>query len=123
MESKFGAALRRIRHEKQLRLVDMANVLNVSIAWISAVETGRKEPSKEFIELFCTRYSITQQQKDELEVFAAEDKESVEITFGGNSHPDARNLAVAFARRFPDFKPTEIRDLMSTLKRLDKGGS
>ncbi len=49
----LGASLRRRRDEQGLRIVDVAKRASLSVAYVSEVERGRKEPSSEVVSALC----------------------------------------------------------------------
>jgi transcriptional regulator with XRE-family HTH domain len=53
LRTALGASLRRRRDEQGLRIVDVAERANLSVAYVSEVERGRKEPSSEVVSAMC----------------------------------------------------------------------
>ncbi|GAA4839458.1 hypothetical protein GCM10023221_16320 [Luteimicrobium xylanilyticum] len=53
LRAALGASLRRRRDERGLRIVDVAERANLSVAYVSEVERGRKEPSSEVVSALC----------------------------------------------------------------------
>lgn len=116
MDATFGEELRNIRLVRRLRLADVASKLKVSIAWVSAIETGKKAPSVEFVEKFCRAYDIDASKRVSLEGLAEIAREAIEIRFNDNPHGAARDLALAFARRYSTFGEADIAALLEQLK-------
>jgi transcriptional regulator with XRE-family HTH domain len=54
-----GKRLRRLRHERDERLVDVAGRAGVSVQYLSEVERGQKEPSSEVVEALCAAFGLT----------------------------------------------------------------
>jgi len=53
LRTALGASLRRRRDEQGLRIVDVADRASLSVAYVSEVERGRKEPSSEVVSALC----------------------------------------------------------------------
>ncbi|WP_245859292.1 helix-turn-helix domain-containing protein [Luteimicrobium subarcticum] len=53
LRDALGAELRRRRDDLGLRLVDVAERARLSVAYVSEVERGRKEPSSEVVVALC----------------------------------------------------------------------
>ncbi len=108
----FGVAVRKLRLEKGLRLVDMAKPLGMSTAFLSAIETGRKpipdgllskiSRSLEWTagELALVRRAIEQSRK--------------EVRLDGKSAED-RELIAAFARSIDKVPAATISQLKKLL--------
>jgi len=58
MITELGKELRKIRIDKDERLLDMADRLGKSAAFISAVETGKKSPPAGFEEAIIAAYDL-----------------------------------------------------------------
>jgi transcriptional regulator with XRE-family HTH domain len=54
-----GAALRRIRLERELTLREVAASASVSMPYLSEIERGRKEPSSEVLAGICAALGMT----------------------------------------------------------------
>lgn len=55
----IGDALRRLRLEQGRSLRELARAAGVSLAYLSEVERGRKEPSSEVLRAICAALGIT----------------------------------------------------------------
>ena len=63
----FGMFLRKIRLEKGLLLKDIASLMEVTSAYLSALEHGKKGvPSSEFVSALENRLKLDAKQRDEL---------------------------------------------------------
>ncbi|MGN6324804.1 helix-turn-helix domain-containing protein [Pseudolysinimonas sp.] len=54
-----GAALRRIRQDRELTLREVAAAARVSMPYLSEIERGRKEPSSEVLAGICAALGMT----------------------------------------------------------------
>lgn len=104
----FGIALRKLRLERGERLLDMATILRKSVAFLSAVETGRKPIPEGFVASIGHALSLTADQIRALE--AAADQTRKEVKVDNLSHND-RELVAAFARQLDDV-PQDLREAL-----------
>jgi transcriptional regulator with XRE-family HTH domain len=58
MANEFGKELRKLRIDHSEKLLDMAANIEVSVAFLSAVETGRKEVPPALTEKVIARYKL-----------------------------------------------------------------
>lgn len=93
----FGEAMRAIRQAKVLRMIDVAKGMRVSVAYLSAVELGKKKLTDDFLSSvldYFNRQGVATQ-----ELAKAGDRTKTEVDLN-NVQPEAREFVAAFARRF-----------------------
>lgn len=117
--TKLGIALRKIRLDKQELLRDMAAKLNVSSAFLSAVETGKKRPPANFIDRICDAYELNSEEKDELLLAADMSLSEVKINLAGASSAQ-RQVAVSFAKALNGLTDDEISEIMRVFNERHK---
>jgi transcriptional regulator with XRE-family HTH domain len=109
----FGKALRKLRIEKSLRLLDLATKLDVSTSFLSAVETGKKPIPNGFVRKLSHTLTISQAELEELH--RAEDRTRTEVPVDDKKEED-RELIAALARRLDDPGLRErLRKLLKSL--------
>lgn len=54
----IGENMRRLRKEKGMRQVDVANDMAISQSYISSVECGKTVPTSRYVKLFCLLYKV-----------------------------------------------------------------
>ena len=107
----FGLTLRKLRLDKNLRLFDLAQLLDLSPAFLSAIETGRKPIPGGFVTKLSRAMELTAQEVNELG--KAKDRTRREIKVDQNKEED-RELIASFARQI-DGMPPEKRDAIKKL--------
>ena len=107
----FGIALRKLRIEKGLRLLDVARVLDVSAAFLSAIEIGKKPIPAGFVSRISRALALSDLQTEELRKAADRTRTEVRV---GHRKEDDRELIAAFARRLDDLPP-ELREKLKKL--------
>ena len=100
----FGAALRKLRIDHEMRLFDLAEKLGKSTAMLSAVETGRKTIPDGFVADIVRVMNLTPTEHRALR--AAKDKTIKEVNVE-HLQPSERELVAAFARNSSDI-PEEL---------------
>lgn len=101
MLTNFGKALRKMRIDHGEFMKDMAAKLDVTVAYLSAVENGNREVPDEWIEKISNLYDLNYKEREELQEYAYENKECIKINIS-NIQKRERELALAFARSFKD---------------------
>lgn len=86
----------------------MARMMNLSAAFVSAVETGKKVPPENFVEDVARAIGMTDLEKVNLNAAVGKVKKSVTVRLPRRDHETAQ-LALAFARRFPELSEEQKR--------------
>lgn len=115
--TEIGKALRRLRIDKDERLLDMAERLEKTSAFISAVETGRKSPPGGFEELVIRAYRLAGDAAEKLR--QAADRSRKAFTLRGDTQLQ-RDTFGQMARRMHNLSDDELSQILSILK--DRGG-
>jgi transcriptional regulator with XRE-family HTH domain len=113
MSSTLGKELRKLRVDRDERLVDMAGKIGVSVAFLSAVETGRKSPPGSFAEKVITAYELGSTHARVLRDAAAKSRHLFKLA---PRTPLARDTVALLARKLehlPDERLAQIRRILS----------
>ena len=111
MLTGFGKTLRKIRIDHNELLKDMAKRLNVTVAYLSAVENGNREVPDKWVDMISDSYNLTSAEKTELQRYAYEDKDSLKINIS-TLQKEEKDLALAFARSFKTLSDEERQELL-----------
>lgn len=111
MLTGFGKTLRKIRIDHNELLKDMAKRLNVTVAYLSAVENGNREVPDKWVDMISDSYNLTSVEKKELQRYAYEDKDSLKINIS-TLQKEEKDLALAFARSFKTLSDEERQELL-----------
>ena len=107
--------LKMIRLENGEVLRDMAEKLGVTASYLSAVEKGRRDMPKEWIQKIRKLYDVDEKTLERIKVAAEELKKSLKLDLQGASEAQ-RGAALVFARAFKsmDDKTAEgIRNILN----------
>lgn len=110
MLTNFGKFCRKLRIDRGELLLDMANKLGVSAAFLSSVETGKKKPPIAWENILIKSYVMDENMIRELHdcFFEARNMDSIDITeYKGTE----RDLILAFARKINTFDETRLNKL------------
>lgn len=116
MLTSIGRFLRKLRIDNGEILKDMAESLNVSSAFLSAVENGKKKMPESWIEKLESIYSFTAEQSDELQAAVIDTNNSIELNLQ-NATPSNKTLAISFAREFDSLDDETSQKILEILKR------
>lgn len=117
MLTSIGKFLRKLRIDQGEILKDMADKLDVSVAFLSAVENGKKRMPATWDKKICDLYQLSAEEREEFTSAIAETEESVEMNLYGAA-TQKRELAVSFARKFSDINDEQVE----AIKKILQGG-
>jgi transcriptional regulator with XRE-family HTH domain len=103
-----------MRIDRGLLLKNMADAIGVSSAFLSAVETGRKQAPGDLVEKICSAYHLDLEKSLELKKAYEETIKEIRIDLT-NLTTESRGLALAFAKRFGTLNDREQSRLFSIL--------
>lgn len=120
MITSVGKFLRKLRIDNGEILKDMATALEVSPAFLSAVENGKKKFPDSWVEKLTSSYSFTATQTAELHAAIIDTNNAVELDLQDVS-PESRMLAISFAREFDSLDEDTSRKILEILNRRQGG--
>lgn len=111
----FGDRVRLLRARKGVSLKQMADELEISSAYLSALEHGHKGlPSPMLLRQICTYFGLIWDEAEEMERLAALSDPRVVVDTGGLS-PDHTLAANLLARQLPRMDPAALAALLTLL--------
>lgn len=117
MLSPFGKALRKLRIDRGWRLKDMADGIDVSASYLSAVETGRKSISSDLVSKIEKWAKLTADECSDLARSAAISAKEFKFALPKNA-TDADREAVAFlARTFEEGDREVLKQVRELVER------
>lgn len=118
MLTKLGIFLRKLRLDNGEILKDMANKLDVSASFLSAVENGKKRIPQKWYEEIPKLYSLKENEEIEFRKSIAETEDVVEINLQ-NLSSTKREFAFSLARKLETI--TE-EDITKMFKKINESG-
>ena len=110
MLTKFGIFTRKLRLDHAELLKDMAEKLDVSSSFLSAVENGKKKIPSQWIEKIADEYSLTKEQIRDFEFAVIETQETMDINME-NLSQEKKELAFTFARQIDNFDDETVKKI------------
>lgn len=114
----FGRALRKLRIERGETLAIVAESVGVTAAFMSAIETGKKNLPQELFQKIARHFQLNKEQTLELQDLAQQSVTEVRIGMQGRDD-NIRDFVAVFARTFDTLTPDDRKKVM---KLLTKGG-
>lgn len=115
MVTVFGKFLRILRMDNGEILRTMAEKLEVTSSFLSAVENGKKKIPGDWAEKISNLYSLSNDKVIELQNAISATNECVEIGLT-NLNSKQRELAFSFARKLNGFNDSELQKIWQILK-------
>lgn len=112
--TEFGKFLRKLRIEKEILLKEMASKIGVSSAYLSSLELGKKSISNSVIDNICSAFSLSIEQKKNLQDLAINSQPSIKIDLVGKSNEE-REVVMSFARRYESLSDADRKKVMKML--------
>lgn len=119
MVTSYGRELRKIRIDRQELLKNMADRLQVSSAYLSAVENGNRKIPEGWTDKIIAFYDLPKEQARCLREAEEEATDEIRIRFEKASKPQ-RDVAIAFAKAFENLSEDQIKKIMTAVKPLGK---
>jgi HTH-type transcriptional regulator, competence development regulator len=117
MINNLGKFLRTMRVERDERLLDMAEKIGVSVAFLSAIETDRKEPPVEIVERIAKAYSLNTKQRIQLEVAVFDSRKTFKLEPQGAV---AQDTVAMLARRLNRIGPEAHKKIQAILRKEEE---
>lgn len=112
----FGAKLRELRQSRQMTLAEMAKAVDVSSAYLSALEHGKRgRPSWHLVQGIIAHLNIIWDEAEELVRLSRVSHPRITIDTAGLA-PEATELANHLAKSITKLDAATVRDLLKRLK-------
>lgn len=108
MITPFGIAIRKLRLDKGLRLLDMAEKLQLSSSFLSAIETGKKAIPAGYVDSVARVLALTKPEATDLQRAADQSRTMIDVDGLQGSQ---RELVAAFARKLDDLPPEFLDEI------------
>lgn len=118
MLTAFGKFCRKLRIDRGELLRDMAEVLNVTASYLSAVEIGKRPVPKKWIKIIVEHYNLDEVQSKELERVVDLSQNSIKLPIGDFDEED-KELMLSFARRFKELEANDKDRIKAILNKLN----
>jgi HTH-type transcriptional regulator, competence development regulator len=120
MLTLFGKFCRKLRIDTGELLKDMANKLDVTPSYLSAVETGKRNVPIEWYEILTRSYSLSSEQQSELHNAIQGSQLSLKVDLQEMA-TEEKDLIMAFARELKELGEEEKKQIHDILLNNRKG--
>lgn len=110
MITALGIFLRKLRLDVDEIMKEMAEKLEVSPSFLSAVENGKKKIPDTWYDMIVRLYDLTEDKQNELIISIEESQKSIEINLE-NLSKEKKRLAFSFARELENMNEQEIHKM------------
>ena len=114
--TKFGEYFRILRIKHHEVLADAKKFLNVSSAFISSVECGKKPVPNDWFDKIVSHYDLDQKEQNDLREAIEKSAKTVKIDILNATEPQ-KNAAIQFQRSFEDLDEQTANEIIDILKR------
>lgn len=116
MLTTLGRELRILRMDNQELLKDMAKRLNVTPAYLSSIENGKRTPPKGMVEQIISIYSCPDALSNKLRDAYYDTVKEVNLNIS-NVSTGQKELGLVFARKFDQLTDKQISSIMGILNK------
>ncbi|BBU96272.1 helix-turn-helix domain-containing protein [Providencia rettgeri] len=115
MATKFGKFLRKLRIDRGMVIRDMAEILGVSPAYLSAIELGKRAIPDTFVDSLCTAFKLNNDERRNMLHLVDISQPSIKIDLT-DAEDANRETMLAFARKFKELDDEQLNKLNQMLK-------
>ena len=119
MLTELGKILRKIRIDRQELLRDMAKKLDVSAAYLSAVENGKRKAPKAWVDSIIQAYNLDSNEARKLRIAFDESQDELRISLQQVS-TQQRSVAISFAKALEGLSDEELERIMKVVQKARK---
>lgn len=118
MLTQFGKFCRKLRIDNAELLKDMANKLEVTSSYLSAVENGKRNVPQDWPIKIIDFYKLDQERQQELQQAVRESKKELRIDFSNYDNED-KQVLMALARGIKDMDQVDKDTIKNILLSLE----
>lgn len=111
MITEFGKALRKLRIERNEYLKNMAEKLGISVAYLSAMENGKRKVPEDLVLKIANIYQLSPREKNKLLELRASSSAELKISLDGKSDQQRKTL-LSFAKALDDMSNDDLNQIL-----------
>ena len=117
MATAFGKELRKIRVDKDENIYTMAKKLDISISYLSSIESGKRRIPEGMVDQVITVYKLSKERSELLRQAEAESSSDISIDLSNVSNEQKR-LVFVLSRKLNDLSDEDCFKMLEKLKKL-----
>jgi len=122
MVTEFGKICRKIRIDNNEVLKDMAQKLGVTTAYLSAVETGKRNIPEEWLDIIKREYQLEQREYEGLVDTVYSLKKIIKIDMDNIEEQD-REVMLEFVKNFNILNERDKKEIMTIIQKRKSSNS
>lgn len=111
MITEFGKALRKLRIERNEYLKNMAEKLDISVAYLSAMENGKRKVPEDLVLKIANIYQLSPRETNKLLELRASSSAELKISLDGKSDQQRKTL-LSFAKALDDMSNDDLDQIL-----------
>ena len=117
--TRFGKTIRKLMIDNEENLGTLAEMFNVTTAFVSAVLIGKKPVPEGWYSKLCDHYNLNDAEKDDLYDAYCDTKNTIKLDVT-NFQTCKKKLALQFQRKLPELSEEELKSLFDILGKENK---
>lgn len=113
--TQFGKFCRILRIKNNEVLKDMADKLNVTSAYLSSIENGKRNIPNEWLDNISKLYNLSDFERQNLKQAIIETRKEITLRYQ-ESDNEKKEFVLQLARKFDTLSPDEIKKISTILK-------
>ena len=119
MTTTFGKELRKLRIDCEETICDMAKKLEISISYLSSIESGIRNIPSDLVEKIINIYSLDYERSERLRQAEVESIKEISVDLS-NFSIEQKKLAYNLARKLPDLSEQDCLKILDEIKKWAK---
>ncbi len=115
MLTEFGKELRILRIERDENINSMAKKLNISIAYLSSIESGKRSIPADLVDKIVEKYHLNKERREVLREKEAISSNTINVDLSLVSS-EQRKLVFALSRKIKDLTDDECLEILGKIK-------
>ena len=115
MITKFGKELRKLRIDKEESVYSMAKKLDISISYLSAIESGNRKIPNDMVDKIIKKYHLNKEKSEIMKQAEAESSKEINVDLSGVTS-EQKKLIFALSRKLNDITDEECLEMLNKLK-------
>lgn len=116
MLTPLGKQIRKYRLDKEIILSQMAHELDVSSAYLSSIETGKRNINPDLIEKIISFFELDKREGAHLRDLAFQSQHTIKLHLD-TANNSSRELVAAFARNFSSLTSDQVSKIKKILEK------
>ena len=109
--TNFGKTIRKHMIDNDENLCSLANMFDVTTAFVSAVLLGKKPAPEEWYNILCEHYNLSEEERKKFYDEYCDTKKTVKIDVS-NADSYRKKLAIQFQRKLSGLSEEELNNIM-----------